>query len=310
MKKSYSFLSKKGGVGKTTFCLNCAHALAFSSFRILLVDMDGQANLTKHLLGAGEKPAAGGPGGKAEGLGAPGTPGFPDVSQILMRRIPAREAVIATGYENLDLLAGSVSLDDLPVLDPRLIREPARLKALLDPLDAEYDFVLVDCPPNVNWLTRMVLYAVDSVIVPIQAEAYALQGLRDLVPMLDKMTSTAQLYKIVVNMFRANTQLHQSVLKEIENEFPGRLARQTVRQTIQLAEAAREGLSIFEYAPTSVGALDLYALCFELFDLSPELVKAKALSRLAEAAQGAEGSGERRDMPAQQPAGQESPYLL
>lgn len=271
MTKSYSFLSKKGGVGKTTFCLNCAHALAFSRFRTLLIDMDGQANLTKHLLArAGDSGAA--------GPGTPGASGFPDISQVLLRRIPAAEAVIETGYDNLDLLAGSITLDDLPVLDPRLIREPARLKSLIGELAAEYDYVLIDCPPSVNWLTRMVLYAVDGVIVPIQAEPYALQGLRDLVPMLDKMTSTAQLFKIVVNMFRANTQLHQSIWKEIEQDFPGRLARQTVRQTIQLAEAAREGLSIFEYAPASIGALDLYALCFELFELSPEKVKAQVQS--------------------------------
>lgn len=292
MTKSFSFLSKKGGVGKTTFCLNCAHALAFSSFRTLLVDMDGQANLTKHLLG------------RAEGLGVPGTPGFPDMAQVLMRRIPAAEAVIATGYDNLDLLAGSVTLDDLPVLDPRVIREPARLKGLLAPLAGEYDFVLIDCPPSLNWLTRMVLYAADSVIVPIQAEPYALQGLRDLVPMLDKMTSTAQLYRIVVNMFRSNTQLHQGIWKEIEAEFPGRLARQTVRQTIQLAEAAKEGLSIFEYAPASSGALDLYALCFELFDLSPERVKANVRQR-AEAVQGgnaAEPSTAAPEAPAGEPA--------
>jgi chromosome partitioning protein len=265
MAKSFAFLSKKGGVGKTTFCLNCAHALAFSRFRTLLIDMDGQANLTKHLLG---KTASSESGER-----------FPDVAQVLTRRVAAAEAVIATGYDNLDLLAGSTTLDDLPVLDPRLIREPARLKALLEPLLAEYDFILVDCPPIVNWLTRMVLFAVDSVIVPIQAEPYALQGLRDLIPLLDKMTATAQLFKIVVNMFRANTQLHQSIWKEIELEFPGRLAKQTVRQTIQLAEAAQAGLSIFEYAPASIGSLDLYALCWELFELSPEKVRLNVLAR-------------------------------
>ena len=187
MTKSYSFLSKKGGVGKTTFCLNCAHALAFSKFRTLLIDMDGQANLTKHLLARSGETGT-------DGLGTPGAAGFPDISQVLLRRLPAAEAVIETGYDNLDLLAGSITLDDLPVLDPRLIREPARLKSLIGELAAEYDYVLIDCPPSVNWLTRMVLYAVDGVIVPIQAEPYALQGLRDLVPMLDKMTSTAQLF--------------------------------------------------------------------------------------------------------------------
>ncbi len=261
MTQSFAFLSKKGGVGKTTFCLNCAHALAFSGFRTLLVDMDGQANLTRHLL-----------------RGAP-EPGLPDVSKALLRRSPAQETVLTTGYENLELIAGSPGLDDLPILDPRLLREPARLKQILQELAGEYDFILVDCPPSINWLTRMVLYAAQGVIVPIQAEPYALQGLMDLIPMLDKLTATAQLHKIVVNMYRANTQLHQSILKEIEEAFPGRMAKQAVRQTIHLAEAARAGLSIFEFAPASSGALDLYALCFELFALSPDQVKARVRSR-------------------------------
>jgi chromosome partitioning protein len=261
MTRSFAFLSKKGGVGKTTFCLNCAHALAFSGFRTLLVDMDGQANLTRHLL-----------------RGAP-EPGLPDVSKALLRRTPPQESVLTTGYENLDLIAGSPGLDDLPILDPRLLREPARLKLILQELSPDYDFILVDCPPSINWLTRMVLFATEGVIVPIQAEPYALQGLQDLIPMLDKLTATAQLHKIVVNMYRANTQLHQSILREIEEAFPGRMAKQAVRQTIHLAEAARAGLSIFEFAPASSGALDLYALCFELFALSPDQVKARVRSR-------------------------------
>jgi chromosome partitioning protein len=261
MTQSFAFLSKKGGVGKTTFCLNCAHALAFSGFRTLLVDMDGQANLTRHLL-----------------RGAP-EPGLPDVSKALLRRSPPQESVLTTGYENLDLIAGSPGLDDLPILDPRLLREPARLKLILQELEADYDFILVDCPPSINWLTRMVLFATQGVIVPIQAEPYALQGLQDLIPMLEKLTATAQLHKIVVNMYRANTQLHQSILREIGEAFPGRMAKQAVRQTIHLAEAARAGLSIFEFAPASSGALDLYALCFELFALSPDQVKARVRSR-------------------------------
>jgi chromosome partitioning protein len=196
-----------------------------------------------------------------------------------LKRCAPAEAILTTGYENLDLLAGSTNLDDLPILDARLIREPARLKLILQELAPDYDFILVDCPPIVNWLTRMVLFAAEGVIVPIQAEPYAMQGLQDLIPMLDKMTATAQLYKIVVNMYRSNTQLHQNILKEIGEAFPGRIAKQTVRQTIQLAEAAREGLSIFEYAPASIGALDLYALCWELFELSPEKVKSNAQAR-------------------------------
>jgi chromosome partitioning protein len=311
MTRSFCFLSKKGGVGKTTFSLNCAHALAFSRFRTLLVDMDGQANLTRHLLkGAGSFEGENGEPAKAPLPGSAVPAGLPDISQVLLRRCAPHEAILTTGYENLDLLAGSTSLDDLPILDARLIREPARFKLILQELAPDYDFILVDCPPIVNWLTRMVLFAVEGVIVPIQAEPYALQGLQDLVPMLDKMSATAQLYKIVVNMYRANTQLHQNILKEISDEFPGRIAKQTIRQTIQLAEAAREGLSIFEYAPASIGALDLYALCWELFELSPDKVKlnvqARSVKPEAESLDGtsAEAAAETAPEPVSEQAGE------
>lgn len=262
MAKSFAFLSKKGGVGKTTFTLNCAHALAFSGFKTLLIDIDGQANLTRHLLG--------------KHLDAPEAASWPDMAKVLLGRTPAAEAVIETGYAHLDLIAGSITLDELPTLDPHVLREPVRLKNIFAPLMEAYDFILFDCPPTVNWLTRMVLLTVDSVIVPVQAEPYALQGLRDLVPILDRMTAGARLFSIVVNMYRQNTSLHQNLLREIEEAYPNRVAKQKIRQTIQLAEAAREGLSIFEYAPASTGALDLFGLCFELFQLSPDKVKAVA----------------------------------
>jgi chromosome partitioning protein len=261
----FAFLSKKGGVGKTTFTLNCAHALAFSGYKTLLIDIDGQANLSRHLLG--------------KHLETPEAAEWPDMGKVLLNRTAAPESILETGYANLDLISGSSSLDDLPTFDPRLLREPARLKNALEPLQGVYDFILFDCPPSVNWLTRMALVTCQSVIVPVQAEPYALQGLRDLIPLLDRMTATAQLFKIVINMYRQNTGLHQTILKEIETAYPGRVAKQKVRLTIQLAEAAREGLSVFEYAPASIGALDMYALCFELFHISPEQVKAFAQNR-------------------------------
>jgi chromosome partitioning protein len=266
--QSYSFLSKKGGVGKTTFALNCAHALAFSGFRTLLVDLDAQSNLTRHLLGAagGEKGAA----------------ASPDMSKLLLGRAAVDDAVVETGYEGLHLIPGSPELDDLPILDPRVVREPARLKSLLAPLSGEYDYLLIDCPPALNWVTRMALMATGRVILPTQPEAYALRGLEDLVPWLDKMSSMARLYRIVLNMVRANTQLHQALTAQIEASYPGRVAQQRVRLTIDLAEAARAGLSVFEHAPASAAAMDLYALCFELFELSAEAVREKIRDRARE----------------------------
>ena len=270
MAGTFCLLSKKGGVGKTTFTLNCAHALAFSGFRVLLVDLDAQSNLTKHLLGKNR------PEGFQRG------PDFPDISKVLTARHSAASAIVETGYAGLHLLPGSPDLDDLPLLNPRLGREPSRLRSLLAPLYPHYDYVLVDCPPVLNWLTRMALMATEKVIIPTQPEAYALQGLQDLVPWLDKMSATAQLYKIVINMYRANTQLHQALAAQIEQAYPGRVARQRVRLTIDLAEAARAGLSVFEHAPTSLAAMDLYALCFELFGLSAEKVRDRMKERANE----------------------------
>jgi chromosome partitioning protein len=267
MTRSFAMLSRKGGVGKTTFTLNCAHALAFSGFRVLLVDLDAQSNLTKHLL-RGERGAA---------LRA--IPDLTDIAKVLTQRRSVEEVGVNTGYAGLDLIPGSQDLEDLPLLNPRLAREPSRLRALLSPLYPRYDYVLVDCAPVMNWLTRMALMAVSRVIVPTQPEAYALQGLEDLVPRLDKMSATAQLYRIVINMYRGNTQLHQTMAAEIEAAWPGRVARQRVRLTIDVADAARAGKSIFEYAPASLAAVDMYALCFELFGLSAEIVRERTRER-------------------------------
>jgi len=267
--KTYCLLSKKGGVGKTTFALNCAHALAFSGFKILLVDLDAQSNLTKHLLSTtrGEEFR---------------TDGLNDMSKVLLLRRTAEESVMETGYPNLFLLAGSTELDDLPLLDQRLSREPKRMETILAPLMDQYDYIIVDCAPALNWLTRMALMATKEVIVPTQPEAYALQGLEDLIPWLDKMTATAQLFKIVINMYRGNTQLHRLLADRIKTNYPGRVAKQKVRLTIDFAEAARIGLSVFEHAPASSSAMDMYALCFELFGLSAESV-GKRMKELAAA---------------------------
>ncbi len=257
--KTYCLLSKKGGVGKTTFALNCAHALAFSGFRTLLVDLDAQSNLTKHLLSKTR-----GEDFRKDGL--------PDISKVLLMRLEASECVVETGYPGLFLIAGSTEMDDLPLLDPRLTREPKRLQTQLAPLMDQFDYILIDCAPSLNWLTRMALMATAEVIVPTQPEAYAIQGLEDLVPWLDKMTATAQLFRIVINMYRGNTQIHKLLADRVSSNYPGRVARQKVRLTIDFAEAARQGLSVFEHAPASSSALDMYALCFELFGLSGESV--------------------------------------
>ncbi len=264
--KTYCLLSKKGGVGKTTFSLNCAHALAFSGFRTLLVDLDAQSNLTKHLL----TKSLGEDFRKTE---------LPDIAKVLLRRREAADSILESGYPGLQLLAGSAELDDLPLLDPRLTREPTRLQSALAPLLTEYDYILVDCAPALNWLTRMALMATAEVIIPTQPEVYALQGLEDLVPWLDRMTATAQLFRVVINMYRGNTQLHKMLAERIETAYPGRVAKQKVRLTIDFAEAARSGLSVFEHAPASAAALDMYSLCFELFGMSAETIHEKIRER-------------------------------
>jgi chromosome partitioning protein len=242
--KSFCFFTNKGGVGKTTLALHSAHSLALAGFKTLLVDLDGQSNLTKHVTGDTHSQ---------------------NIGTLLVKNIFPQKYILPTSYSNLSIIPGNKDLDNLPILYPKIMRTPTLLKNTLQSIVHHFDYIILDCPSAMNWITKMATYMASKVIIPIQPEPYALQGLKDMSQHLNHNTATAQIHKIVINMYRGHTQLHQNIAQDIRHLYGDKVAQQVVRQSISLAEASSQRKSIFEFAPTSIGALDLFALSWEVF---------------------------------------------
>ncbi|MCC6271348.1 MAG: ParA family protein [Microbacteriaceae bacterium] len=250
MTKIYTLVNQKGGVGKTTSTINMAAYLARLGQHVLVVDLDPQANATS-CLGVDK---LGVQGGTYEALlGEPNI--FPYV--LLNERL------------QLSLLPSSPSLAGAEVeLVDELARESRLRKAILSIAD-RYDYVLVDCPPSLGLLTvNGLMAAVDGVIVPVQCEYLALEGLGQLTQTIDKVRSALfpdlAVRGVVLTMFDNRTNLSTDVVAEVNRHFPNQVFKSVIPRSVRLAEAPSYGLPISEYAPTSVGALAYEALAKEL----------------------------------------------
>ncbi len=250
MTKIYTLVNQKGGVGKTTSTINLAAYLARIGQNVLVVDLDPQANATS-CLGVDK---LGVQGGTYEALlGEPNI--FPYV--LLNERL------------RLSLLPSSQSLAGAEVeLVDELARESRLRKAILSISD-RYDYVLVDCPPSLGLLTvNGLMAAVDGVIVPVQCEYLALEGLGQLTQTIEKVRGALfpdlVVRGVVLTMFDNRTNLSTDVVAEVNRHFPNQVFKSVIPRSIRLAEAPSYGLPISEYAPTSVGALAYEALAKEL----------------------------------------------
>jgi len=248
--KIYTLVNQKGGVGKTTSTINLAAYLARIGQNVLVVDLDPQANATS-CLGVDK---LGVQGGTYEALlGEPNI--FPYV--LLNERL------------RLSLLPSSQSLAGAEVeLVDELARESRLRKAILSISD-RYDYVLVDCPPSLGLLTvNGLMAAVDGVIVPVQCEYLALEGLGQLTQTIEKVRGALfpdlVVRGVVLTMFDNRTNLSTDVVAEVNRHFPNQVFKSVIPRSIRLAEAPSYGLPISEYAPTSVGALAYEALAKEL----------------------------------------------
>jgi chromosome partitioning protein len=248
--KIYTLVNQKGGVGKTTSTINMAAYLARLGQHVLVVDLDPQANATS-CLGVDK---LGVQGGTYEALlGEPNI--FPYV--LLNERL------------HLSLLPSSPSLAGAEVeLVDELAREMRLRKAILTISD-RYDYVLIDCPPSLGLLTvNGLMAAVDGVIVPVQCEYLALEGLGQLTQTIERVRSALFpdliVRGVVLTMFDSRTNLSTDVVAEVSKHFPNQVFKSVIPRSVRLAEAPSYGLPISEYAPTSVGALAYEALAKEL----------------------------------------------
>lgn len=250
MTKIYTLVNQKGGVGKTTSTINIAAYLAKFDQRVLVVDLDPQANATSCL--------------GVDKLGVEG-----GTYDALLGEEDILPHILWNERLNLSLLPSSPSLAGAEVeLVDELARESRLRKAILK-IAHQYDYILVDCPPSLGLLTvNGLMAAVDGVIVPVQCEYLALEGLGQLTQTIERVRSALfpelKVRGVVLTMFDSRTNLATDVVTEVNNHFPNLVFKSIIPRSVRLAEAPSYGLPISEYAPTSVGAQAYETLAKEL----------------------------------------------
>jgi len=246
----YTLVNQKGGVGKTTTAINLGAYLAQLGKRVLVVDLDPQANATS-CLGVDKLNVVGG------------------TYEALIDGAPAASFILLNEKLKLSLLPSSPALAGAEVeLVDELARE-SRLKRALEPLIGRYDYILIDCPPSLGLLTVNGLVAArDGVIVPVQCEYLALEGLGLLTNTIERVRSALfpelRVRGVVLTMFDPRTNLSNDVVAEVHRHFPNQVFKNVVPRSVRLAEAPSYGLPISAYAPGSVGAQAYEALAKEL----------------------------------------------
>lgn len=248
-----ALMNQKGGVGKTTTAVNLAAGLAEKGHKVLLVDLDPQANATL-------------------ALGLPAH-GIPTVYELLTSRA-AFEKVLVRRSATLDILPSNINLSGAEVELVSMVGRESVLRESLLPSLSGYEFVLIDCPPSLGLLNINALGCADEVLIPLQCEFFALQGISLLHQTIDlvkrRINPALRVGGVLPCMFDARKGLLREVLAEIEKFFPGKVYKVRVRNNVRLAEAPSHGKSIFEYAPDSNGAADYRALVREVLGLPQE----------------------------------------
>jgi chromosome partitioning protein len=259
MARIVAVANQKGGVGKTTTAVNLAAALAQSGSRVLLVDLDAQGNAT---MGSGVD--------KRE-LAA-------STCDVLLEERHAADAIVKTP-EGFDLLPGNT---DLTAAEIELMDEEGRerrLKRALDPLRPDYDFIVIDCPPALSLLTLNALTAADSVLVPMQCEYYALEGLTSLLQTIDalkaKLNPGLDIEGVLRTMFDVRNNLANAVSAELVSHFGDKVFRTIIPRNVRLAEAPSHGQSIVGYDKGSRGAIAYLGLAGEVLRRQRERKQAK-----------------------------------
>ncbi|HEY8490329.1 MAG TPA: ParA family protein [Dehalococcoidia bacterium] len=253
MTRILALANQKGGVGKTTTAINLGACLAERGARVLLVDIDAQGNATS-------------------GLGLDGT-AHAGVYQMLVEDVPARECIIPTHQPGLEIIPASSDLAGAEVeLVPMMARE-YRLKRALEPLDGAYDFILLDCPPSLGLLTLNALAAATEVLIPVQCEYLALEGLSHLAQTLDlvrrNLNHGLRIGGLLLTMYDSRTNLSQQVADEVRKHFPETF-QTAIPRSVRLSEAPSHGVSILAYDPSSRGAEAYRALADEVLARDPE----------------------------------------
>lgn len=241
--------NQKGGVGKTTSCANLCAAVAMRGKKVLAVDFDAQSNLTS-------------------GLNIDKRKLKKSVYNVLMNDADIKEVILPTGVENLDILPATIDLSGAEVELANIPQREIVLRNSLREVAGSYDYVLIDCPPSLGLLSINGLTAADGVIIPIQCEYYALEGVSQLINTVNLvkkgLNSSLEITGVMLTMYDARTNLSAQIVQEVRNYFKEKVFDTIIPRNVRLAEAPSYGMTIMQYDPSSRGA-QAYARLSEEF---------------------------------------------